>query len=71
MGRRFLTRSRKRRIGAAFTLLGISLWFGAVLLHVTPLADRDVSFPHFEARLLGIVTGGASVTSGIVLFAAA
>ncbi|MGH7047198.1 MAG: hypothetical protein ACREE2_12520 [Stellaceae bacterium] len=68
---RLLTRSRKRGIGAALALLGISLWLGALLLHVTPLAERDVSFPNFEARMLGIVAGGVSVTGGIVLIAAA
>jgi hypothetical protein len=52
-------------------VLGISLWLTAVALHVVPPAARDVTFPHLEARLLGIVMGGASVAGGIVLIAAA
>jgi hypothetical protein len=71
MDPQILTCAQKRAIGAALTVLGISLWLGAVTLHVTPIADRDVNFPHIEARLLAIVTGGASVTGGIVLLAAA
>ncbi|MGH7117192.1 MAG: hypothetical protein ACREE9_22200 [Stellaceae bacterium] len=68
---RFLTCARKRGIGTALVVLGICLWLAAVALHVAPPSARDVSFPHFEARLIGIVTGGAAVTGGIVLFAAA
>jgi hypothetical protein len=49
----------------------MSLWVTAVALHVTPLSARDVSLPHFEARLLAIVTGGASVAGGIILAATA
>jgi hypothetical protein len=67
----FLTRARKRKIAAALTVLGIFLWLTAVMLHVGPADARDVTFPHMEARLLGIVAGGASVAGGIVLFAAA
>ncbi|HEY3912026.1 MAG TPA: hypothetical protein VGM07_19370 [Stellaceae bacterium] len=68
---RFLTCARKRRIATALIVLGISLWLTAVALHVVPPAARDVTFPHLEARLLGIVMGGASVAGGIVLIAAA
>ena len=67
----FVTCAQKRGIGAALAVLGISLWLGAVALHVTPIAERDVNFPHMEARLLAIVTGGASVTGGIALLASA
>lgn len=70
MHSQFLTRARKRRIGAALALLGISLWLMAVVLHVSPTDGRDVTFPYLKARLIGIVAGGASVTGGIVLFAA-
>ena len=66
----FLTPVRRRRIAAALAVLGISLWLGAVVLNVSPRDGRDVSFPHLEARLLGIVAGGASIVGGIVLFAA-
>ena len=68
---RFLTCARKRGIGTALVVVGICLWLAAVALHVAPPNARDVTFPHFEARLLAIVTGGAAVTGGIVLFAAA
>ena len=67
----FLTRARKRKIGAALAALGIFLWLSAVTQHVGPAGARDVTFPHMELRLLGIVVGGASVAGGIVLFAAA
>ncbi len=66
----FLTRSRKRVIAVALAVIGISMWLGAVMLRVTPPDARDVTFPHLEARLLGIVAGGASVAGGIVLLAA-
>ncbi len=42
----------------------------AATLHVSPAGARDVTFPHMELRLLGIVVGGASVAGGIGLFAA-
>jgi hypothetical protein len=67
----FLTCAQKRGIGATLTVLGIFLWLAAVALHITPIAERDVNFPHFEARLLAIVTGGAAVTGGIALLASA
>ncbi len=66
-----LTRAGKRKLGTALTILGIFLWVGAIVLHITPANARDVTFPHMEARLLAIVTGGASVAGGIVLLAAA
>jgi hypothetical protein len=66
----FLTRPRRRGIAAALAVIGVSLWLGAVLLHVSPTDGRDVTFPHLEARLLGIVAGGASVAGGIVLLVA-
>ncbi len=68
---RFLSCAQKRAIGTALVVFGICLWLAAVALHVAPPSARDVTFPHFEARLLGIVTGGAAVTGGIILFAAA
>lgn len=68
---RFLTCAQKRGIGTALVVLGISLWLAAVALHIAPPSARDVTFPHFEARLLGIVAGGVAITGGIVLFAAA
>jgi hypothetical protein len=67
----FLTRARKRSLGTAFAVLGIFLWVGALVLHVSPANAHDVNLPHLEARLLGIVTGGAAVAGGIILFAAA
>lgn len=67
----FLTRAGKRGIGAALVIFGICLWVTAVTLHVAPPDMRDVTFPHLEARLIGIVAGGVSLTSGIVLLAAA
>jgi len=67
----FPTCGQKRGIGAALTVVGMSLWLAAVALHITPITERDVNFPHMEARLLAIVTGGASVTGGIALLASA
>jgi hypothetical protein len=66
-----LTRTRRRKFASALMVLGISLWVGAIMLHITPADARDVSFPHMEARLLAIVTGGALVAGGIAIFAAA
>ncbi len=66
----FLTPARKRGIAAALAALGMSLWLAAVMLHVAPTDQRDVTFPHMKARLIGIVAGGASVVGGIVLLAA-
>jgi hypothetical protein len=70
MQTRFLTWSWRATLGTALVLLGISLWVAGVVLHATPADARDVTFPHLEARLLGIVTGGASVAGGIILMAA-
>lgn len=67
---RFLTPARKRGVAVALAALGMSLWLGAVMLRVTPPDQRDVSFPHLEARLIGIVAGGVSIVGGIVLLAA-
>lgn len=64
-------RGLRRKLGASLALVGVLLWVAAVLVHVTPAGDRDVTFPHFEARLLSIVGGGAAVAGGIVLIAAA
>lgn len=64
-------RGLRRKLGASLAFVGLLLWVAAVLVHVTPVGDRDVTFPHFEARLLSIVSGGAAVAGGIVLIAAA
>jgi hypothetical protein len=58
------------RWGTGLALVGVLLWVTAVVLHVAPADARDVTFPHIEARLLAIVTGGASVGGGIMLLAA-
>ncbi len=65
-----LTRSRKIGLGTGLAVFGLLLWVTAIVLHVTPADARDVTFPHIEARLLAIVTGGASVGGGIILMAA-
>jgi hypothetical protein len=57
-------------LAAGLALFGIALWIMAIVLHVTPANARDVNFSYFQARMLGIVTGGAAVTAGIVLLAA-
>jgi hypothetical protein len=61
---------RKRTAGTILAVIGISVWVTAVVLRITPADARDVSFAHMEARLLGIVAGGAAVAGGIVLIAA-
>jgi hypothetical protein len=71
MPRRFLTRGVKLKLGAALMVLGIFLWVGAIMLHITRADARDVTFAHMEARLVAIVIGGASVAGGIVLLASA
>lgn len=67
----FLTRAHRRRAGTGLAVLGLAVWLAAVALHVSPAAASDVSFPHFEARLLAVVTGGALVAGGIILAATA
>lgn len=64
-----LTRGWRRTLAASLALVGIMLWVAAVAVHVTPADARDVTFSHMEARLMGIVTGGASVAGGIILLA--
>lgn len=66
----FLTRVQRRRVGAGLAVLGLTLWITAAGLRVTPADATDVSFPHFEARLLAVITGGAAVAGGIILAAA-
>ena len=66
---RHLTRGWRRTLAASLALVGIVLWVAAVAVHVTPADARDVTIPHIEARLMGIVTGGASVAGGIILIA--
>jgi len=38
---------------------------------VWALSATLVSIPHFEARALGVIAGGAAVVVGIILFATA
>ena len=52
-------RARKRIFGAAFVLLGISLWGVAATGHLKPEA-----LPY-----AGITVGGAAVVAGIIMFA--
>jgi hypothetical protein len=68
---RHFIRAHRRRLGTSLALLGVTVWITAAALHVTPANVRDVTFPHMEVRLLGIVTGGASVAGGIILMATA
>jgi hypothetical protein len=69
MQMRYSTWSWRVTVGTALALLGVSLWVAAVVLQVTPADARVVTFPHFEIRLLAIVTGGAMVAGGIILLA--
>jgi hypothetical protein len=61
---------RKKWLGVGLVALGLLIWAAALTLFVTPAHLRDVNFPHFEARLLAIVSAGASVASGIILIIA-
>jgi hypothetical protein len=67
---RYLSSALRRKLGTGLALFGLALWMTAIVLHVTPADARDVTVPHIEARLLAIVTGGASVGGGIILIAA-
>jgi hypothetical protein len=46
------------------------LWVAAIALQPAPANAGDVNIPYIQARLLGIVIGGASITAGIILIAA-
>ena len=59
--------SRRKALAASLAVLGIGLWVTAVLAHVAP---ADVTFSHFEARFMAVVTGGAAAMVGIILLAA-
>jgi hypothetical protein len=69
MIRRFLTRSLRIKLGIALCALGLVVW--AVALGWPVLGGSDVSMPHFQARALGVIAGGAAVAIGIILIVTA
>lgn len=71
MIRRYWTRFRRRRFGSALVGFGIVIWAVSLTLHLAAKDDRDVSISYFEERSLGVIAGGASVVTGIVLLATA
>jgi hypothetical protein len=64
-------RERKKMLGAALAVLGVVLWAISATLRLAPDDHRDISVSHFEERSLGVIAGGASVVSGIILLATA
>ena len=70
MGGRYLTRARRRILAACSAVFGVVLWVTAIGIQPTPPNASDVTIPDIQARLLGIVIGGASITAGIILIAA-
>jgi hypothetical protein len=62
MNGRYPTRRFRRKLGCVFGVLGMIIW---------ALAATPVSIPHFEARALGVIAGGAAAAVGIILFATA
>jgi hypothetical protein len=69
MARRFLTRSLRRNLGISLFVLGLVVWLVAVGWPV--LGGAVVSMPHFEARALGVIAGGAAVAVGLILIVTA
>jgi hypothetical protein len=70
MRERILTRARRRMAATVLALIGVLLWAAAVALYVTPSDARAVSIPHITMRLVGVVSGGATLAGAIVLAAA-
>ncbi len=68
---RYWTRRLRRKMGCALAGLGMIVWAVSGTLHLDTHGERDVSIPHFEARALGVIGGGAAVIGGIMLFATA
>jgi hypothetical protein len=50
-------------------VLGLVVWLVAVGWPV--LGGAVVSMPHFEARALGVIAGGAAVAVGLILIVTA
>ena len=71
MKRRYRMRERKKFLGAALAILGVTVWAISATLRLAPDDHRDVSISHFEERSLGVIAGGASVVGGIILLATA
>ena len=69
MIRRFRTRSFRRKIGYALCALGLVVWVGSA--GWPSLSGHDVTLPHFQARALGVVGGGAILAVGIILIVTA
>jgi hypothetical protein len=57
-------------LAACCAAFGVLLWVAAIALQPAPANAGDVNIPYIQARLLGIVIGGASITAGIILIAA-
>ncbi len=71
MKRRYRMRERKRFLGAALAVLGVTVWAMSAALGFASDDQRDVSISHFKERSLGVIAGGASVVGGIILLATA
>jgi hypothetical protein len=68
---RYRIRGVRRKIGYALAALGTIIWAVSGTLRFETPDEGDVSIPHFEARALGVICGGAVVARGIVLLAIA
>ena len=71
MTRRYWTRRFRRKMGWGLAALGMTVWVASGTLSLAVRGERDVSIPHFEARALGVIGGGAAVVVGILLLATA
>ena len=71
MTRRYWTPRLRRKMGWVLAALGMTVWVASGTLSLAVHDERDVSIPHFEARSLGVISGGAAVVGGIVLLATA
>ena len=66
---RFPARSLRRKLGIVLCAVGLVVW--AVSAGWPVLGGRGVSMPHFEARALGVIAGGAAVAVGVILIVTA
>jgi hypothetical protein len=71
MKRRYRMRARKRILGSALGVLGVTVGLMSAALGLASHDRRNVSISHFEELSIGVIAGGASVVGGIILLATA
>ncbi len=69
--RRHRMQARKRILGSALAVLGVTVWAVSAALGLAFNDHRDVSISHFEELSIGVIAGGALIVGGIILLATA